>query len=547
MQFRLKSSLTSVMGSMLFLFVLVAGFYLEEDWRGKYALEKFKQACKAKGEHFDFKSFVPPPVPDEQNFALTPIVATSYEWMLDKNGHELKPHRTNIVQRLMMEIYHHGDGGTLGNIVPTNGDWRVGRMCDLKSWQLYYRSPCTNMFYNGSYWETVKSPQPVLTNDFPFPPTPISPAADVLLALGKYDSDIEELRAASRLPYSRFPLNYDAKSPGDIYLMHLASLKCCCQTLQLRAIAELGNDESRKALDDVMLSLRLIDSIRTEPFAISQHWRSEMLKNVIQIVWEGLARHKWSDVQLAAIGRELGELDFLADCEWSLRCERNSALASVDQMGAVYHYTPMRKFVHDLADSGFHSLENEESVAEFERKVSRWTWFYLLMPKGWYLQNELIVGRSCQELCLPVLDVTNHLFSSQKLDAAQKYYESIPHQHWNLPARRLSGGASFSIMRHLVYAQATIDLACVACALEQYRLAHGEYPGTLDVLAPQFISRVPHDIIGGQPLHYRCQAGGKYLLYSVGWNEKDDGGVLVFHEHSTWFVDDSKSDWVWKN
>jgi hypothetical protein len=45
----------------------------------------------------------------------------------------------------------------------------------------------------------------------------------------------------------------------------------------------------------------------------------------------------------------------------------------------------------------------------------------------------------------------------------------------------------------------------------------------LDALVPQFIEKLPHDIIGGQPLHYRLMDDEKFLPYSVGWNEKDDG------------------------
>ena len=57
---------------------LIALFYAEEDWRGWHAWQKFKHEWEAKGEQFDFASVVPPPVPDDQNFALTPIVFTSY-------------------------------------------------------------------------------------------------------------------------------------------------------------------------------------------------------------------------------------------------------------------------------------------------------------------------------------------------------------------------------------------------------------------------------------------------------------------------------------
>jgi hypothetical protein len=92
--------------------------------------------------------------------------------------------------------------------------------------------------------------------------------------------------------------------------------------------------------------------------------------------------------------------------------------------------------------------------------------------------------------------------------------------------------------------QSSVDLARVACALERYHLAHGEYPETLDSLAPQFITQVPHDIINGQPLHYRRTDDGQFVLYSVGWNETDDGGQVVLTQGGG--VDREKGDWVWQ-
>jgi hypothetical protein len=69
--------------------------------------------------------------------------------------------------------------------------------------------------------------------------------------------------------------------------------------------------------------------------------------------------------------------------------------------------------------------------------------------------------------------------------------------------------------RKFAWAQAAVNLAHTACALERYRLAHGKYPETLAALAPQFISKVPHDPIGGQQFHYRLTDGGQFILYSV--------------------------------
>jgi hypothetical protein len=98
-------------------------------------------------------------------------------------------------------------------------------------------------------------------------------------------------------------------------------------------------------------------------------------------------------------------------------------------------------------------------------------------------------------------------------------------------------------MQTCAFDQTMANEAQIVCALERYRLAHGEYPGTLDALAPQFIEKLPHDIIGGKPLIYRPTADGKFLLYSIGWNEKDDGGQDV---SATSPHDYTQGDWVWQ-
>ena len=100
--------------------------------------------------------------------------------------------------------------------------------------------------------------------------------------------------------------------------------------------------------------------------------------------------------------------------------------------------------------------------------------------------------------------------------------------------------------RRIVYVQELVDLARVACALERHRLALGEFPETLDALSPRFIGTIPHDIIGGQPLHYRRADNGSYVLYSVGWNGKDDGGAFE-KEAEDRELDLGNGDWVWQS
>jgi hypothetical protein len=96
--------------------------------------------------------------------------------------------------------------------------------------------------------------------------------------------------------------------------------------------------------------------------------------------------------------------------------------------------------------------------------------------------------------------------------------------------------------------QVWLDEARIACALERYRLAHGGYPDSLDALVPDCIEAVPHDVINGESYRYRVRTDGTFLLYSVGWNQKDDGGLVVTKVPNPDDPNDSKDkhgDWVW--
>ena len=97
------------------------------------------------------------------------------------------------------------------------------------------------------------------------------------------------------------------------------------------------------------------------------------------------------------------------------------------------------------------------------------------------------------------------------------------------------------------YAQSSVDMARVACALERCRLAQDKYPESLDALKPRFIESVPPDVIGGQPLKYHLTSDGQFALYSVGWNGTDDSGAVLLKANSKTLndIDYDKGDWVW--
>ena len=169
------------------------------------------------------------------------------------------------------------------------------------------------------------------------------------------------------------------------------------------------------------------------------------------------------------------------------------------------------------------------------------------MPSAYFYQNQLAFARMYEQLVLPLVDLTNRTVSvaayrTDEVDVTNMMKHYSP---YTVQALMLFPAVGRSVQKFAII-QAQVDLARVACALERYRLAHGEYPESPDALAPQFMEKIPHDIIGGGPLHYRRTNDGQFVLYSVGWNETDDGGVVVFAKGSTPSLDINQGDWVWR-
>ena len=73
----------------------------------------------------------------------------------------------------------------------------------------------------------------------------------------------------------------------------------------------------------------------------------------------------------------------------------------------------------------------------------------------------------------------------------------------------------------------------VAIALQRFHLDHGAYPERLDQLVPAYLEAIPLDPCTDQPLVYTPKQGDPFLLYSLGANRIDDGGISIFENQSS--------------
>jgi hypothetical protein len=171
---------------------------------------------------------------------------------------------------------------------------------------------------------------------------------------------------------------------------------------------------------------------------------------------------------------------------------------------------------------------------------------WVLVPRGWVYQNLVAYNRRVQAFVPSSLRSKPPTISPTQVNQIR---ERVPREIPSGPYGWLSQMAIPNFAKALekvAHTQTSVNQARIVCALERCRLMRGKYPGSLTELQPQFIDQLPADIISGDPMKYRLTNDGKFLLYSIGWNETDDGGIPTPTRDSSVKADLTLGDWVWR-
>jgi hypothetical protein len=506
---------------LAWLVTVIVLLYAEEDWRGRHAWNEYRQQIEAGGAQLDLRAFIPKSVPDDQNFAAIPFIASWFN------------QRTNLEQRWGDKYWFASSMIGSPPNPPASAGVQGGQryFLDLVAWKMAFAAIQSGQTNSNRQFASGKLDLASRAAAVPA----------VLAGLMSSETNLALLRAASDRPFSRYPVVYDLDNPWGILLPHLANVKLAVQRLQLKACAELAAGRNDDALADVKLMLYLADSMKTEPFLISYLVRLACLQITIQPVWEGLAEHAWSDAQLQELQAYFQQCDFLAPMERSLAGERAAGILTADLLArGKYNLNVLTGDPAQAGSAGANLLGR-------------------IIPRGWYSMEQLNYCRLFQLQLNGAFDVEKRqVFPKQiaanvealdKAFAGRNPFTTICTRHQLLAVIMLP--ALHKIPMRAAAAQTAVDEAAIACALERYRLANGQFPDKLEVLVPQFISPLPNDVISGQPYKYHRTndpsaqssdaTSGPFVLYSVGWNEKDDGGTP-----GNSLFDDKEGDWVWE-
>ena len=361
---------------------------------------------------------------------------------------------------------------------------------------------------------------------------------------------LEDALEASREPLqaARFALQKPGFDGRWVYsLVHfqlppdIATLKRAGQCFNAASLLHLHQARLEEALEDLEGGLRLSHGICQHRILIAQLVRYAVASSSVGTTWQALQTPGWNDALLARLQQAWQTNEFVLPGLHAIEMERAMAIDWIGQMRdsvatAANQWDLMNNWGSfggaggaGAGAGGVQTLDDlTQKLGEKSGDLLNRGIFIPLWQFAWSFEDErnylastqavLDGGRATgiQYSIFPTSEASREL---ERRSGKENFYDRLRH---------VSSGAIQGILSHYIVRAATLqaqrDLAVTAIALKRYELRHTRLPPDLAALTPGFLPGIPRDIFDGQPLRYRPVGEGGFLLYSIGKDEKDDGG-----------------------
>ena len=461
-----------------------AALFIGANSAGKTSWERYSDEARARGVKMSLKELLPTPIPDAENFAAVPLIANLFS-------------EDEAVQKAASSVFEFPERGLVAHFghVTRFGD---ATRCNLAALQADF----------------VKSGD--------LPAAGPDPAADVLRAIEKrFGPALAELAEAERRPGAVFPVKWELGFMAQ--LPHLSLIKSAAKTHALRLSAHLAHRNAAEGYAEFRGLLRLYRALEKEPTLIDGLVRISIMQLVFGGVWEGVVTSAWDSQTLQKIETDLFGINLLEDALFAFASERAG-------MNDVLESARTGKSPLTGVEGGLESDPAREMLLRAVPKIP-----------GWIALNQTAMNRFYDQFPGRI-DVARARFIDTGTTTAELEMidRSIVKQHIYVLYRIMIPTIG-TVEKRFLCAHTDLQMSALACTLQRYRLAEGQFPESLEALVPKYIETLPHDVIGGQPLHYRRTGDGRFLLYSVGMDGKDDGGATGEKKSAR-----DHLDWAWR-
>lgn len=261
------------------------------------------------------------------------------------------------------------------------------------------------------------------------------------------------------------------------------------------------------AMDDINAAFRVLDSLADEPILITHLVRMKCRTTVYRALERILGRRGFTETQLLELSDAFHKHEYPGSFTRALEGEL-CFIGDVFQMPTQKLISMAQENDKPAPDQATQKMRGAAGTV-----LMKWSGF---TPRDYnYFLEIMSNGIAATKIPYPERLAIGEQLKRRVEQEPRKYLYIYSGLH--LPALNLA---------YLKEADdiARANIIQTVLAIERYRLTHDSIiPNQLENLIP-LIPSLPPDPYTGKPLHYKKLSSG-YMLYSIGRNQKDDGGI----------------------
>lgn len=310
---------------------------------------------------------------------------------------------------------------------------------------------------------------------------------------------LERARRMTNFDHGRYPSLTIAPDVFSTLMPHLEKAQVLKWLLGVDAVLLAHDGDTSTALRSCRALVNVGASIGDEPILISQVIRMAAVEDACRATERALAQGEATDAELALLQKRL-------------RAEDGEDLHSPVARGDRASLHQIAEGIESGAFSMWKLFEGKSSAPSWgDRASTEWRAIGLRVAhrRGLEQMTEYVAITQ-----LPLAERPERLAT---LEAAVRSERSMYAGLFLLS----KGKWLETIQRH----HANLRILQVALAAERYRLKHGVWPISAEVLVPTLLERVPDDPYTGAPIRFVWRDGG-VLIYCLGADRHDDRGTF---------------------
>lgn len=477
--------------------------YAIENLQGRIALEEaYAEVMSVKPAHIEAHRDEPYPA-EEENFFGTPLLAGFSDFTIDPDPSKELWDRVDwsdrtAVQKAQSISLPRAEIAKYGYFPKYIGldaadETDPGLEAEMHVWAAIFRS--------SKEFEVSDPDEPA--------------ARQVLGAIeNRFGPELKELAAASNRRSSALPRHTISGSGllpdlGAFASLEMSGLK---RLLTLRMAAAIADNDRARFHESCLILLRLLEGLHPGESGDDVLFLKSEISSLLELICLGIRRDLWKREDLELLH------DRLSDLRLPERIEK-AFFASVDFQKA--YFAEIRRHPGALS-------EGYPSVFEvpFQFRVVQFG------PRGW-------IDLNAAEAIRWTHSVGIQPWSKRDFRSLPALSAKLP--DFGLPETFMLEANLFpqtDLSRRLTRLMVDWELTRLACLLEIHRIDTGVYPDTLAAA----VDPVPLDPFSHKELVYRND-GDRFLLYSVGWNLRDDLSAVIRDRRNR--IDRLHGDWVW--